>query len=58
MRVAGVSRPSTMIEPLPGAVLHEQIPMSRLVVLQTGHFASEESPVEYSTTILGAMRGP
>jgi hypothetical protein len=53
-----VSRPSTMIEPLPGAVLHEQIPMSRLVVLQTGHFASEESPVEYSTTILGAIRGP
>jgi pimeloyl-ACP methyl ester carboxylesterase len=38
--------------------LHQRIPTSRLVVLETGHFAWEESPVEYSTTILDAISGP
>lgn len=38
--------------------LHQRIPNSRLVVLETGHFAWEESPAEYSTTILDAIAGP
>jgi len=35
--------------------LHQRIPNRRLVVLDTGHFAWEESPVEYSTAILDAI---
>ena len=35
--------------------LHQRIPNSRFVVLDTGHFAWEESPAEYSTAILDAI---
>jgi pimeloyl-ACP methyl ester carboxylesterase len=35
--------------------LHQRIPNSRLVVLETGHFAWEESPAAYSTAILDAI---
>jgi pimeloyl-ACP methyl ester carboxylesterase len=32
--------------------LHEQLPHSRMVVLDTGHFAWEEAPVEYAGAII------
>lgn len=38
--------------------LHQRIPNSRLVVLEIGHFAWEESPAEYATTVLDAVVGP
>ena len=38
--------------------LHQRIPNNRLVILETGHFAWEESPAEYATTILDAIAGP
>jgi pimeloyl-ACP methyl ester carboxylesterase len=35
--------------------LHERLPDSRLVVLDSGHFAWEENPAEYATTILDSI---
>jgi pimeloyl-ACP methyl ester carboxylesterase len=47
------------VVPLANAVfLHQRLPRSRLVVLDTGHFAWEESPAEYAATILEALSGP
>ncbi|WP_433167128.1 alpha/beta fold hydrolase [Kribbella sp. CA-247076] len=36
--------------------LAERIPDSRLVVLEAGHFAWEDTPAEYAATILGALK--
>jgi pimeloyl-ACP methyl ester carboxylesterase len=38
--------------------LNQRIPNSRLVVLESGHFAWEESPAEYANTILDALHRP
>jgi pimeloyl-ACP methyl ester carboxylesterase len=38
--------------------LSQRIPNSRLVVLETGHFAWEESPAEYASIILDAVDSP
>ena len=35
--------------------LHERLPNSRLVVLDSGHFAWEEAPAEYAAVILDAI---
>jgi pimeloyl-ACP methyl ester carboxylesterase len=36
--------------------LHDQLPASRLVVLDAGHFAWEEVPAEYASTIADTVR--
>jgi pimeloyl-ACP methyl ester carboxylesterase len=37
--------------------LHERLPDSRMVVLDTGHFAWEEAPAEYAAAILDSITG-
>ena len=37
--------------------LHERLPTSRVVVLDTGHFAWEEAPNEYAAAILEVVKG-
>jgi pimeloyl-ACP methyl ester carboxylesterase len=37
--------------------LHERLPQSRLRLLDTGHFAWEEAPVEYAAIILESVTG-
>ena len=37
--------------------LHERLPKGRLVILDAGHFAWEEAPMEYASIILDSIKG-
>jgi pimeloyl-ACP methyl ester carboxylesterase len=37
--------------------LHERLPVSRLVIIDAGHFVWEEAPTEYASAVLDAITG-
>ena len=45
------------VPPSNAEFLHDRLPASRLVILDAGHFAWEEAPAEYASTILDAVKG-
>ncbi|MGW7682901.1 alpha/beta fold hydrolase [Kribbella sp. NPDC054772] len=58
-RVTVIGATGDRVVPLANAeFLAERLPNNRLVVLESGHFAWEDAPVEYAATILDAVRLP
>jgi pimeloyl-ACP methyl ester carboxylesterase len=54
----GCSPARRAVVPLPNAEFLDQwLPISRLVIIDAGHFVWEEEPKEYASTVLDSLTG-
>jgi pimeloyl-ACP methyl ester carboxylesterase len=53
-----INGPRDRVVPLANAeFLHQRLPISRLVIIDAGHFVWEEEPAKYASTVLDSITG-